>query len=603
MADTTDIASGVPGWAHYRPASQPGISCGTCDFFVADRCEMFDYALVRSDAVCDRWEGRIEKNADLETVAPMYTGKPPSGEPPEEKPEALLDLIEALEPTQKAEGEGKLFLISHAKTRYNRPGQPDDIVQGWKNMPIDSIGRSQSRTIGKLLKNQGVSKIYSSDLRRSSQTAEIAGRVAGVPVQHNAKYRPWDMGSLAGHSSKDVLPQIKEHVNNPKKPIPDGESFQSFQDRFLPAFEQLLKQVDNGHKVALVTHSRNVELVQGWLGGNRKKVNTGAIDRDKIDPATVFVIAQSKGGKMRMSQTHNLTKGQAHPAELNLRVKGVHRGADGNLFYRMESRDGHYVGRTNTTHIRAKKGDVLKVQANDFMQSANGDVQWDNPNVVSHYNDTAHSWRELSALAGGELEKDGAPGVAGDIPAAGDMGMSSQMPSGPTLESVHIPVPLPNISISYGPKKLKYQVQKANRQKQLVYGVVLEPDVLDSQDDYMLPDQVQRAAHKYMKNVARGKASVSKLQHRSRGFFKNKPSVVPVESFIAPIDFTYDGKEMVKKGTWVMVLHCEDPNVWEDVINGKYTGLSIGGSGIRQDAPPMSEGGEGSYGDPYRWFN
>ncbi len=170
---------------------------------------------------------------------------------------------------------------------------------------------------------------------------------------------------------------------------------------------------------------------------------------------------------------------------------------------------------------------------------------------------------------------------------------------------MHIPAPLPNVSLFYGNKKIKYKVQKANRHKQLVYGVVLEPDVLDSQNDYMLSTQVERAAHNYMKKSLRGKANVSKLQHRTMGFFKNKPSVVPVESYIAPMDFSYDGQEIVKKGTWVMVLHVEDPNVWDDVLSGNYTGLSIGGTGIRQEMKvPPDEGSEGlgGYPSPADWF-
>lgn len=213
-----------------------------------------------------------------------------------------------------------------------------------------------------------------------------------------------------------------------------------------------------------------------------------------------------------------------------------------------------------------------------------------------------------------ELEKDLAPGPAGDIPPDQGVDDFGGMPSkltldaigpaisgvGPTISSVHVPSPLKNISVSYAGGKKKLKVAKADQKKQLIYGVVLEPNSLDSQDDFMLPDQVEKAAHTYMKKVVRGKASVSKLQHRTQGFFKGKASVVPVQSFIAPIDFSYDGKEMVKKGTWVMCLHVEDQNVWDDVMNNKYTGLSIGGTGIRQsmnfqDRQDMTD-------EPSDWF-
>ena len=181
---------------------------------------------------------------------------------------------------------------------------------------------------------------------------------------------------------------------------------------------------------------------------------------------------------------------------------------------------------------------------------------------------------------------------------------------GPTLSQVHVNAPLPNISVSYAATAKRNKlltldpettlsVKKADRMKQVVYGVVLEPNVLDSQQDFMRPQEIEKTAHGYLGKVAKGKASVTKLQHRAQAFFKSKPSLVPVESFIAPCDFSYDGVEQVKKGTWVLALHVEDPAVWDDVLKGKYTGFSIGGSGLRQEmslpADVLSE-------DGYQWL-
>lgn len=209
-----------------------------------------------------------------------------------------------------------------------------------------------------------------------------------------------------------------------------------------------------------------------------------------------------------------------------------------------------------------------------------------------------------------DLEKDVAPGPAGDIPPANGVtdfgGMSSNQTLsalGPTISAVHVRVPLKTISVSYAGGKKKLKIAKADKKKQLIYGVVLEPNVMDSQEDFMLPEHVEQAAHTYMKKVVRGKASVAKLSHRQQGYFKGKASVIPVQSFIAPVDFSYDGKETVRKGTWVMVLHCEDSNVWSDVMDGKYTGLSIGGSGIRQSLTIPPNEREWMVAEPSDWFS
>lgn len=495
-----------------------------------------------------------------------------------------------------SKAEGCLYLISHACTRYNNPGKPHDVVHGWKDIPLNTKGRDQAKELGELLKNKNVDELYSSNLKRASQTAHIISNIIGVPDKSQTAFRPWNLGEFAGHSSHDVIPKLKPYMTTKKnQSVNGGESFNDFENRFIPALENLLKKAEAGKTIVLVTHSRNLEFAQGWLSGSahRKKVDIDAISEDKIDPATVIKITRNaKTGKWMQNEEadESVAKGDARPAEIVLRVAGVSRTPSGARVYRTETRDGHYVGRTLPSRARARKGDVIKVQANDFLQDANGDLRWQNPNVVgAQIKDTPHSWRELCAMAGGELAKDGAEGAGGDIPPAGDEGIITRMPSGPTLDAVHIPAPLPNISVAYANRKLipsperaTFQVAKAEPWKQLVYGVVLEPNSLDSQNDYMLPKAVEKAAHAYLKKSIRGKASVMKLQHKAQGFRKEKPSIVPVESFIAPIDFSYDGKEMIKAGSWVMVVHVEDENLWQGFLNGTYNAFSVGGTGVRK---------------------
>lgn len=67
-------------------------------------------------------------------------------------------------------------------------------------------------------------------------------------------------------------------------------------------------------------------------------------------------------------------KRQTNAHDLNLRVNGVSTTPSGHRVYRMVTRDGHYVGRTNATRVRARKGDVLKVQASDLLQDVQGDI-------------------------------------------------------------------------------------------------------------------------------------------------------------------------------------------------------------------------------------
>jgi hypothetical protein len=105
--------------------------------------------------------------------------------------------------------------------------------------------------------------------------------------------------------------------------------------------------------------------------------------------------------------------------------------------------------------------------------------------------------------------------------------------------------------------------------RQIVYGVVSEPHTIDLQGDRLSPEEIEKAAHAFMVN--------SRKVNKGHG----GPTAADVlESFIAPGDFTVNGSQ-VKKGSWVMAVKVNDPDVWQAVKKGFITGFSIGGKGRR----------------------
>ena len=90
------------------------------------------------------------------------------------------------------------------------------------------------------------------------------------------------------------------------------------------------------------------------------------------------------------------------------------------------------------------------------------------------------------------------------------------------------------------------RIVKADAKLQICWGVVLEPRSAadpDSQGDWYLEEDVRKAAHRFMANLAAGRAG-SSLMHDGESI----GSIV--ESFIAPCDLTL-GTELVKAGSWV----------------------------------------------------
>lgn len=106
-----------------------------------------------------------------------------------------------------------------------------------------------------------------------------------------------------------------------------------------------------------------------------------------------------------------------------------------------------------------------------------------------------------------------------------------------------------------------------------MYGEVLVPDDVDSQGDYMSAEDIEKAAHSYLEN-----SRVVGSSHT------HSVQASPVESYIAPHDFTSSGPygdQKIKKGSWILGVKIKDPDEWQKVLNGDYQGFSVGGFGTR----------------------
>lgn len=117
-------------------------------------------------------------------------------------------------------------------------------------------------------------------------------------------------------------------------------------------------------------------------------------------------------------------------------------------------------------------------------------------------------------------------------------------------------------------------IAKLDKKKQIAYCVVLTPDEIDAQGDYMTADDIEEAAHKYL------------ADYRVIGSNHEKPvDAIPVESYIAPCDIEWDGgpygPQLVKQGSWVVGIKVLDAKEWAKIEDGETQGVSVGGRGAR----------------------
>lgn len=110
---------------------------------------------------------------------------------------------------------------------------------------------------------------------------------------------------------------------------------------------------------------------------------------------------------------------------------------------------------------------------------------------------------------------------------------------------------------------------KSDSDKRLVYGIVYEPDVVDSDGHFSTSDVIEETAHEYMADYQ----NINLMHEQPLG-----PDIKVVESYIAPIDFNM-GNQYVRKGSWVMVVRILNDELWQAVKEGKLNGFSIEGKG------------------------
>lgn len=92
-----------------------------------------------------------------------------------------------------------LYLIRHGQTDWNFQRK----MQGHTNIPLNELGRNQARSIQHFFTNNPVDKVFSSDLDRAFQTAEIATQSSSIIKLESL--REVNLGAIEGSTEPEIL--------------------------------------------------------------------------------------------------------------------------------------------------------------------------------------------------------------------------------------------------------------------------------------------------------------------------------------------------------------------------------------------------------------
>jgi probable phosphoglycerate mutase len=136
-----------------------------------------------------------------------------------------------------------ILLARHGETDWNREGR----WQGWADPPLNELGREQARMLAEELRDTPFDAVYTSDLKRAHQTAEIVAAPHGVPVVTDRGLREIDIGSWSGLTK----PEIEDRF--PSGERPDGETREQHSARVVAAVERIARE-HPGERILIVTH-------------------------------------------------------------------------------------------------------------------------------------------------------------------------------------------------------------------------------------------------------------------------------------------------------------------------------------------------------------
>nr|AFK37135.1 unknown [Lotus japonicus] len=160
----------------------------------------------------------------------------------------------------------EIVVVRHGETAWNAANR----IQGQLDVELNETGRQQAVAVAdRLSRESKVSIIYSSDLQRAFETAQvIASKCGGVEVVKDSGLRERHLGDLQGvvyHEMTKYPAAYKAFMSkNEDQEIPGGgESFVQLFDRSTSALQRIALK-HQGERVVVVTHGAFIRSLYRW---------------------------------------------------------------------------------------------------------------------------------------------------------------------------------------------------------------------------------------------------------------------------------------------------------------------------------------------------
>ena len=174
-----------------------------------------------------------------------------------------------------------LYLVRHGETEWNVKG----IIQGQNNSCLTENGKQQAKTIADELKDIKFDSIFSSDLTRTQDTAEIIRLDREIVIQTSKLLRERNFGSFEGKRGDEFRETLKDKIIEREKLseeegwlfklTEDVETDEELVNRFLIQLREISLAYPN-KTVLVVSHGGPIIMFLSKIGYmTKKELNSG----------------------------------------------------------------------------------------------------------------------------------------------------------------------------------------------------------------------------------------------------------------------------------------------------------------------------------------
>jgi broad specificity phosphatase PhoE len=168
-----------------------------------------------------------------------------------------------------------LYLVRHGETDWNRENR----WQGHYDRPLSALGRSQAAAAARRLVGERLTQVYSSDLKRAWETAQIIAAACGLDARADHSLREVDVGNWAGLTraeAKERFPEAYARRRAGGTGWEGGETYEQMGARVSTFVTRLLDGSGGSERIALACHSGVIRVLVAHALG------IGPADRSRI---------------------------------------------------------------------------------------------------------------------------------------------------------------------------------------------------------------------------------------------------------------------------------------------------------------------------------